>query len=100
MGRSHAMKTMKRHGPDTAQGIRLIVPIEHAVLADELENVEMLANTLIFPVGSLATGRQRTTTSILTPYETNEVCATGRVYSETLDSTNSNNSGRICIEVP
>lgn len=88
-------------GPDTAEGIKLIVPdLENALLASALENGTILYQTLYFTLGNLAIGREHTASFSVTPLSPGEVCANGRVHAETLDSSNANNRGTACIAVP
>jgi hypothetical protein len=88
-------------GPGISEAVKVFLPdLQHAILNGAPTNGAIIGDSLIFSLGNVANGRQRTASFTVSPFETSEVCATGRVYSETLDSTYDNNGGTICIAVP
>lgn len=88
-------------GLGTSEGIKVFVPAwSNATLSGQSASGEVIGDSLVFSLGSMDLNRERTVTLTVTPHGAGQVCATGIVYSETLDSTYDNNRTRACIDVP
>lgn len=89
-------------GLGASDGIKVFVPgWTRSTLSGQSASGEVIGDSLVFSLGSLDLNRARTVTFTVTPSGgPGQVCATGNVYSETLDSTYDNNRARACVDVP
>lgn len=93
--------TVTNMGLGTSEGIKVFVPAwTGATLLSQSASGEVIGSSLIFSLGRLDLNRERTVAFTVRRKQAGQVCATGNVYSETLDSTYDNNRVRSCIDIP
>lgn len=93
--------TARNLGPDAVQGIKLhITELENLTVQSMPANGTFVGSTLYVSLGNLAVGGARTSTFTATRFNPGQVCATGRLYSETLDTTSANDRRKVCITAP
>ena len=90
--------TVRNLGPDAVQGIKLhATDLQNLVVQGTPANGTMVGNTLYVALGNLAVGGARTVSFPTKRVNPGKVCVTGRLYSETLDTTGTNDRRQVCV---
>lgn len=88
-------------GPDSAGGVKLLVPdLENVLLPPTLDQGKILNHTLYYTLGTLPSGQHRTRSLSLPPLISGNICFEGKISAETLDPVSTNNQAKACVEVP